>query len=110
MGRPRMRALDDTIAAIATAPGAAGLAVVRVSGPAALAVADAVFRGARALSAAAGNTLHHGWAVWPGEATYAPTDAARARVRVERAPGHGARAAGAKRDALLEAGAADRER
>ena len=60
--------MDDTIAAIATAAGAAGLAVVRVSGERALAVADAVFRAGsgtepsrRALSEAAGHTLHHGW-------------------------------------------------
>jgi len=58
-----MPALDDTIAAIATASGAAGLAVVRVSGPEAVAVADAVFRGNAALASAAGNTLHHGWSV-----------------------------------------------
>jgi len=56
--------LDDTIAAIATATGAAGLAVVRLSGPSALAIADAVFEGAR-LSQAPCHTLHHGWAVWP---------------------------------------------
>lgn len=56
--------LDDTIAAIATAIGAAGLAVVRVSGSSALAIADSVFEGAR-LSQAAGDTLHHGWAAWP---------------------------------------------
>ncbi len=36
--------LDDTIAAIATAPGVGAIGVVRISGPAALAVADAVFR------------------------------------------------------------------
>jgi tRNA modification GTPase len=60
-----MHPIDDTIAAIATAPGAAGLAVVRLSGPAAIATADAVFRGAHPLAAAAANTLHHGWAVWP---------------------------------------------
>lgn len=36
---------QDTIAAIATAPGEAGIAIVRVSGPRAYAVADAVFRG-----------------------------------------------------------------
>ncbi len=60
-----MYALDDTIAAIATAPGAAGLAVVRVSGPAALACADAVFAGAGPLAAAPSHTLHHGWAVAP---------------------------------------------
>ncbi len=57
-----MQPLDDTIAAIATAPGAAGLAVVRVSGPGAFAAADAVFAGGAALAAAAGHTLHHGWA------------------------------------------------
>jgi tRNA modification GTPase len=57
--------LDDTIAAVATAPGAAGLAVLRVSGAEALLVADAVFRGATPLAQAPGHTLHHGWAVWP---------------------------------------------
>lgn len=57
----------DTIAAIATAPGKAGLAVVRVSGHEAFAVADRVFRGAGTLASAATHTLHHGWAVWPGE-------------------------------------------
>ena len=56
--------LDDTIAAIATATGAAGLAVVRVSGSSALTIADAVFEGAR-LSQAPCHTLHHGWAAWP---------------------------------------------
>ena len=60
-----MHALDDTIAAIATAPGAAGLAVVRVSGTDALAISDAVFRGTKPLAEAPGHTLHHGWAVWP---------------------------------------------
>ncbi|MCX6997979.1 MAG: tRNA uridine-5-carboxymethylaminomethyl(34) synthesis GTPase MnmE [Kiritimatiellaeota bacterium] len=35
---------NDTIAALATAPGAAGVAVIRISGPDSLAVADAVFR------------------------------------------------------------------
>ena len=54
---------DDTIAAIATAPGAGGLAVVRVSGARALAVADAVFRGGPPLAEAPSHTLHHGWAV-----------------------------------------------
>lgn len=62
-----MVGLDDTIAAIATAPGAAGLAVVRLSGPAAPAIADRVFRGSRALAQAPSHTLHHGWAAWPGD-------------------------------------------
>lgn len=35
----------DTIAAIATAPGAAGIAVVRISGPESLAIADALYVG-----------------------------------------------------------------
>jgi len=59
--------LDDDIAAIATAPGAAGLAVVRVSGPGAIALADRVFRGGERLADAAGHTLHHGWAASPAE-------------------------------------------
>jgi len=54
-------ALDDTIAAIATPAGEAGLAVVRVSGPRAIALADEVFRGRAPLRQAGGNTLHHGW-------------------------------------------------
>ena len=64
------RPLDDTIVAIATAPGEAGLAVVRVSGGRAVALADDVFRasgggGGRGagLAIAPSHTLHHGWAV-----------------------------------------------
>ncbi len=60
--------VDDTIAAIATAPGASGLAVLRLSGPRALAVADAVLEGAP-LADAPGHTLHHGWAAAVAEAT-----------------------------------------
>jgi tRNA modification GTPase len=63
-----VRPLDDVIAAIATAAGAAGLAVVRVSGPGAMEVADAVFRGAAPLALAGGHTLHHGWIVDPAGA------------------------------------------
>lgn len=55
--------LDDSIAAIATAPGTAGLAVVRVSGTGAVGISDAVFRGHAPLASVAGHTLHHGWAV-----------------------------------------------
>jgi tRNA modification GTPase len=55
--------LEDTITALATAPGTAGLAVLRVSGAGALAVSDRVFRGATPLARAPGHTLHHGWAV-----------------------------------------------
>lgn len=39
-----MKPPSDTIAAIATAPGEGGIAIVRISGPASLQVADAVFR------------------------------------------------------------------
>jgi tRNA modification GTPase len=39
-----MNTENDTIAAIATAPGAAGIAIVRVSGPDALSIADRIFR------------------------------------------------------------------
>ncbi|GGK26160.1 tRNA modification GTPase MnmE [Deinococcus malanensis] len=39
--------LTDTIAAIATAPGSAGVGIVRVSGPQALTVADGMFAGKR---------------------------------------------------------------
>jgi tRNA modification GTPase len=69
--------LDDTIAAIATAPGAAGLAVLRVSGPRALAIVDAVFRGATPLAEVPGHTLHHGWAHDPTPADAAPSASAR---------------------------------
>lgn len=55
--------LDDTIAAIATAPGAAGLAVVRLSGRDAVAIADRVFRGSARLAEVPTHTLHHGWVV-----------------------------------------------
>lgn len=40
-----MSASQDTIAAISTAPGEAGIAIVRISGPDALRIADAVFAG-----------------------------------------------------------------
>ena len=43
--------MQETIAAIATPPGEGALAVIRISGPAALAVADAVFRGSKSPSA-----------------------------------------------------------
>jgi tRNA modification GTPase len=59
-----MLMLHDTIAAIATPLGEGGLAVVRLSGPQALAVADACFIPAGAApvkpSAAVSHTLHYG--------------------------------------------------
>jgi tRNA modification GTPase len=56
-------ALNDTIVAIATAPGEAGLAVLRVSGIRAVEIADAVFRGASPLAQAGSHTLHFGRAI-----------------------------------------------
>ncbi|HEX5398485.1 MAG TPA: tRNA uridine-5-carboxymethylaminomethyl(34) synthesis GTPase MnmE [Verrucomicrobiae bacterium] len=62
--------LDDTIAAIATPLGEGGLAVIRVSGPEALAIADKAFRpaGTDSLkpSAAPTHTVHYGKMVKSG--------------------------------------------
>jgi tRNA modification GTPase len=52
--------LNDTIAAIATPPGEGAIAVIRISGPAAISTADRVFRGRTALADAAGFTVHFG--------------------------------------------------
>ena len=57
----------DTIAAIATPPGTGALAIVRLSGGAALAVADRAFRGRRPLRAAATHTAHYGRILQPAE-------------------------------------------
>jgi len=63
--------LDDTIAAIATPLGEGGLAVIRISGPQALAVADRCFApaGPSSLipSAAATHTIHFGHVVRHGQ-------------------------------------------
>ncbi len=53
----------DTIAALATAPGTSALAVVRMSGPSAVAVADACLGGR--LASAASHTAHVGYFVAP---------------------------------------------
>jgi tRNA modification GTPase len=50
----------DTIAACATPAGEGGIAVLRVSGPCALAITDISFRGGARASAAAPQTLHYG--------------------------------------------------
>lgn len=73
--------MSDTIAAIATAPGPSGLAVVRVSGPRAFDVVSPVFRGRRPLGEAPSHTLHHGWALGQGRAGAgsAPDDGPGAR-------------------------------
>jgi tRNA modification GTPase len=56
---------DDTIAAIATPPGDGAIAVVRLSGPDALAITDHVFRGSTPLATAAGYTVHPGHLLHP---------------------------------------------
>ncbi|MDA0991098.1 MAG: tRNA uridine-5-carboxymethylaminomethyl(34) synthesis GTPase MnmE [Verrucomicrobia bacterium] len=56
----------DTIAAIATAPGEAGIAVVRVSGSRSLEIADQLFRGRRKPGAARAGTFLHGFIQAPG--------------------------------------------
>ena len=63
--------LDDTIAAIATALGEGGLAVIRISGPKALDVADRAFapagKGSVKPSAAATHTIHFGHVMREGQ-------------------------------------------
>jgi len=52
---------SDTIAAIATAPGLAGIGIVRISGPESLEIAEALFEGARRPSALKGFEAAYGW-------------------------------------------------
>ena len=60
-GKSLMDMNNDTIAAVATAPGMAAIAVVRVSGPGSLDVADRVFSGAKQRpSQWPANTFRHG--------------------------------------------------
>ncbi len=60
--------IDDTIAAIVTAPGEAGVAIVRVSGPRAFAIADQIFRcAAPPPSARPGGTFVYGHVHSQGE-------------------------------------------
>ena len=52
--------LSDTIAAVATAPGSAGVGIVRISGPDALHIADCLFRGRALPSATPGGRFLYG--------------------------------------------------
>ncbi len=61
-----MSSNGDTIVAVATAPGAGAVAIVRMSGAEAIRIGGRVFRGRMALEAAGGYTVHHGHIV--GEA------------------------------------------
>jgi len=51
---------NDTISAIITPIGTGGIAVLRLSGPSAISVADDIFRGTVKLSAVPSHTIHHG--------------------------------------------------
>ena len=51
---------QDTIAAVATAPGNAALAIVRISGTDAFQIADKVFSGSAPVTSLASHTIHHG--------------------------------------------------
>ncbi len=51
---------NTTIAAISTGLSPAGIAIIRVSGPEAVPVVDALFRGRKTLSKAKSHTIHHG--------------------------------------------------
>ncbi len=61
----------DTVAAIATPLGFGGLAIVRISGPGAIPVADRIFTAAGSLAGrledAASHTVHYGWIVQDGK-------------------------------------------
>ncbi|MBK7033305.1 MAG: tRNA uridine-5-carboxymethylaminomethyl(34) synthesis GTPase MnmE [Ignavibacteria bacterium] len=59
--------LTDTICALATPPGIAGLAVVRVSGQSAFTAVDRFFSGSVTLSEAADHSISYGW--WTVEGT-----------------------------------------
>lgn len=66
-----MLAHDDTIASIATALGVGGVGIVRVSGPGAIAIAEALYRDSNRrvprtpLSERESHRVHHGWLVRP---------------------------------------------
>ena len=53
----------DTIAAISTAIGEGGIAVIRISGDEALAIADKIYRGKSSLTNAESHTVHYGHVV-----------------------------------------------
>lgn len=121
----RMNRIDDTIAAVCTAPGEAGVSVIRVSGPEALALADRVVICSGAVpSARAGGTFFHARVKFPSPHAGESIDGAElpeadeAVILVFRAPhsytrqdvveiqGHGGRMAAQRiMRALLAAGA-----
>jgi tRNA modification GTPase len=104
---------EDTIAAIATAPGAGAIAVVRLSGPDSITIADRVYRGARPLRGVPPRTVHRGRLVSPsGEpidevlvAVYSAPSSYTGEDMVELSCHGGALPSALALDALLEAGA-----
>lgn len=56
---------NDTIAAISTPVGEGGIAVIRVSGPEAIPIADSVYRGKQSLKEADSHTVHYGHIIHP---------------------------------------------
>lgn len=57
--------ISDTIAAISTAVGEAGIAVIRVSGPQSIGEVDQLFRGKQKLVDANSHTVHYGYIIDP---------------------------------------------
>ncbi|HLP27744.1 MAG TPA: tRNA uridine-5-carboxymethylaminomethyl(34) synthesis GTPase MnmE [Candidatus Didemnitutus sp.] len=58
--------LSDTICALATPPGVAGLAVIRISGQSAFLAADEFFSGSVKLTSAVDHSINYGWWVVDG--------------------------------------------
>ncbi|MBW4084813.1 tRNA uridine-5-carboxymethylaminomethyl(34) synthesis GTPase MnmE [Paenibacillus sp. S150] len=59
--------LSDTIAAVSTALGEGGIAIIRVSGPQAIAQVAPLFRSKTPLSAVESHTVHYGHIISPGD-------------------------------------------
>lgn len=59
--------LEDTIAAISTAPGEAAIGIVRLSGPQALSIISRIFKPARLkdITEVPSHTIHYGWIIYP---------------------------------------------
>ena len=57
--------ISDTITAISTAVGEAGIAVIRVSGPDAVTETEKIFRSKTPLTQAASHTVHYGHIIDP---------------------------------------------
>ncbi|TCS95486.1 tRNA uridine-5-carboxymethylaminomethyl(34) synthesis GTPase MnmE [Hazenella coriacea] len=55
----------DTIAAISTAMGEAGISIIRVSGPKSISIVDQIYQGKHTLQEALTHTVHYGYIVHP---------------------------------------------